>query len=242
MEVDFILFDLYGTLVEVEVNEDTPAFWAALANNLRDRGVCTDPTQLREAFFSIFESVRSRLPDGFIMESVLMRLLLALGGKATNREVQSFGAAFRKFSIKRLSLRSYTGALLEAVRASGCKTGIVSNTEGILTRFDLSRFPSLQRVDVTILSSEVGMKKPARGIFRVAMKRLGVTPKTGVFVGDNLQDDIIGAQRVGLRCIYLRNDGDDLNGGSNKPRVREAIPNLESIGKALRELGWTGTV
>ena len=29
-----VIFDLYGTLVDLEVNEDTPLFWNALASDL----------------------------------------------------------------------------------------------------------------------------------------------------------------------------------------------------------------
>jgi HAD superfamily hydrolase (TIGR01450 family) len=45
--------------------------------------------------------------------------------------------------------------------------------------------------------------KPMPHIFRVALARLGVPPEEAVMVGDNLRSDIVGAQAVGLRTIWL---------------------------------------
>lgn len=45
--------------------------------------------------------------------------------------------------------------------------------------------------------------KPMPHIFRAALARLGVPPEEAVMVGDSLRSDIVGAQAVGLRTIWL---------------------------------------
>lgn len=56
---------------------------------------------------------------------------------------------------------------------------------------------------VVLVSGEVGIGKPEAGIFRLALERLGVAPTETVFVGDDLARDIVGAQRAGLRAVWL---------------------------------------
>lgn len=243
MEIEFVLFDLYGTLVDINVDQESPDFWEALAQNLEKRGVRAGAPHLRETFFDSLSHERSRLPDGFVMEKVLEDILQRLDGVPSREEVEVFAGIFRRLSVVELSLRGYTEPLLEALRRSGCKTGIVSNTEAILTRVDLRRLPQLGDVDVTVLSSDVGAKKPGPRIFQFALERLGARAETGIFVGDNFQEDVIGASSLGIRAVYLQNDGEPQECVSLAvPSVAVAKPNLMSLGAALQSLGWQGSV
>jgi ribonucleotide monophosphatase NagD (HAD superfamily) len=45
------------------------------------------------------------------------------------------------------------------------------------------------------------MGKPERAIFEVAMKALDADPATTAMIGDRLETDILGAQRVGISTI-----------------------------------------
>lgn len=238
MDVEFVLFDLYGTLLDVEVNEADPVFWTALAEVLRREGVEAEPGSLRDVFFSTLRDERSRVPDGFVMQTVLRRVLAACGWEPSDEALRAFGAAFRRLSTTSLSLLPYVEPLVRTLRASGCRMGIVSNTEAILTRADIERFRILKEMDVMVLSSEAGTKKPDPAIFREAVQRLGAVPAAGIFVGDDLEEDVRGAQRAGLRCVYLRRNGDELGGVSNSPPVREARAELSSILDAMKVLGW----
>ena len=243
MGIDFVLFDLYGTLVDINVDQESPGFWEALGQNLEKRGIRADASQLRETFIESLNHERSRLPDGFVMERVLENVLQKLDGVPSREEVEAFAGVFRGLSVVNLSLREYTEPLLKALRRSGCKTGIVSNTEAILTRVDLRRLPQLEDVDVTVLSSDVGAKKPGRQIFEIALERLGARAETGIFVGDNFQEDVIGASSLGIRAVYLQNDDEPQKSVSLAvPAVAVAMPELASLGEALQSLGWQGRV
>ena len=51
--------------------------------------------------------------------------------------------------------------------------------------------------------------KPEPHLFRVGLERLGLTPQVVVMVGDSIHSDIRGAQRVGLRTIWIAPPGAD---------------------------------
>lgn len=84
------------------------------------------------------------------------------------------------------------------------KLGVVSNFTNtmaiheFLTHLDLKQF-----FDVIIVSSEVGVRKPHRRIFETALRKMGVGPAESIFVGDDLECDIAGANNVGMITIQV---------------------------------------
>lgn len=98
--------------------------------------------------------------------------------------------------------------VLEALRARGLRTGLLSNThwpqgvhEGWLERDGL-----LHLLDARIYTSDLEHVKPHREAFNALLDAVGVTPADAVFVGDRLHDDIGGAAALGMRTVWVRND------------------------------------
>ena len=48
------------------------------------------------------------------------------------------------------------------------------------------------------------VRKPQAEIFHRAAKRLGVTPKNSVFIGDHPEADIMGAKNAEMKAIWKR--------------------------------------
>ncbi|MES2259897.1 MAG: HAD family hydrolase [Pseudomonadota bacterium] len=62
---------------------------------------------------------------------------------------------------------------------------------------------------VSIAASHFGSAKPDPAIFLAACAALGVQPQRTVYVGDDLHLDVEGAQRAGLRAVWLNRTGSD---------------------------------
>ncbi|HEX2435852.1 MAG TPA: HAD family phosphatase [Solirubrobacterales bacterium] len=93
--------------------------------------------------------------------------------------------------------------LIAAVRAaseSGVRTGLISNSWGTAI-YDPDALDGL--FDVAIISGEVGLHKPQAEIYLLAAERLGVEPRTCVFV-DDLRENVHGAEEVGMTAILHR--------------------------------------
>jgi putative hydrolase of the HAD superfamily len=232
-----VLLDLYGTLVDLRLNEDSPALWDGLTACLTAcGGTVSRPVEVRTLFRRILQEEGARCREGFVMEPVFRRLLAAV---AARNEVDYVGRTFRQLSLEELSLRSYVRPLFDSFRRTSCTFGIVSNTEAVLTRFDLNRYPVLLTVDAIVLSSEVGVKKPDPKIFQLALDRLDAAAASTVFVGNSIPDDIVGARGAGLRAVYL-----DENAPSVEPlegwngSVLRVRPTCEALTHALEAFGW----
>ena len=96
--------------------------------------------------------------------------------------------------------------LFARLKADGVKIGILSNTVWPRDWHDhiFERDSVLSLIDGAVYSSEIQWTKPAPQAFEAAMHAVGATdPRSCVFVGDRLFDDIWGASTYGMRTIHV---------------------------------------
>jgi len=58
-------------------------------------------------------------------------------------------------------------------------------------------------VDSITTSEEARSEKPDAAIFRLALSKTGLKPQEAIFVGDQYQNDVVGANGAGLKAILL---------------------------------------
>ncbi len=107
--------------------------------------------------------------------------------------------------IKQLLVGNYSvnqevKTLIAKLRASGYKTCICSNN--FITRVHAlqQKFGFLVDFDVAVFSYEVGVLKPAKGIFEELISRLAVTPNEIIYSDDGA-DKIKGALELGITAF-----------------------------------------
>jgi epoxide hydrolase-like predicted phosphatase len=105
-----------------------------------------------------------------------------------------------------------------AAKRAGVRTGLVSNSWG-KGRYDRSRFPEL--FDGTVISGEVGMRKPLPEIYALGAESIGLEPADCVFV-DDLPPNLKPAAELGMATVH-------------HVSADQTIPQLEELlGVALR--------
>jgi putative hydrolase of the HAD superfamily len=70
------------------------------------------------------------------------------------------------------------------------------------------------------LSSVLGIRKPNTAIYHYATSQAGVEPGRSVYVGDNLDRDVVGTREAGFGMVIILLDGKDASGevdGQTKP-------------------------
>src|SRR5205814_10055227 len=63
--------------------------------------------------------------------------------------------------------------------------------------------PLRERLDATVFSYEVGIRKPDPRIFRRALDAVGAAPAEALFVGDGGSDELRGARAVGMASVLV---------------------------------------
>ena len=97
---------------------------------------------------------------------------------------------------------------LEQLRAGGRRVGLITVcSEDVPDVWDETPFADL--FDATVFSCSVGMRKPDPRIYRLACEELGVEPDETMFVGDGANDELAGAQRVGLQPVLIHRPGEE---------------------------------
>ena len=77
---------------------------------------------------------------------------------------------------------------------------ILSNTSPQHIEFVFAKYPVLRDFDGHILSYEVGLLKPDRRIYELALHRFGIAVESAVFI-DDLPANVAGAREIGLVAI-----------------------------------------
>lgn len=90
-------------------------------------------------------------------------------------------------------------ALVSDLASRGVRLGVVSNgfAEDVLA---WSTCPLAHRFQSTVFSCAEGVAKPDPEIYLRAVRRLNAHPATTLFIGDGGDDELVGAERVGLRA------------------------------------------
>lgn len=93
--------------------------------------------------------------------------------------------------------------MLHGLRSSGIALAVISNcaVEEVLA---WEESPLAPMIDAPVFSCHVGYAKPDPEIYRLACRRLGISPIDAVFVGDGGSDELPGAERAGLRPYAAR--------------------------------------
>jgi epoxide hydrolase-like predicted phosphatase len=89
--------------------------------------------------------------------------------------------------------------VVRRVRRAGFKTALLSNSWGL----NYPRDGWEELFDVTVISGEVGLRKPEPQIYKLCASRLGVPPSACVFV-DDLAPNVKGAAAVGMVGVLHR--------------------------------------
>ena len=89
--------------------------------------------------------------------------------------------------------------VVRRIREAGYKTALLSNSWGM----DYPREGWAELFDVTVISGEVGMRKPEPEIYQLCAEQLALPPERCVFV-DDLSPNVRGAVAVGMVGVLHR--------------------------------------
>ncbi|HUJ55309.1 MAG TPA: HAD family hydrolase [Gaiellaceae bacterium] len=211
-----VVFDLFETLVDYD--------------DARSREFGSQVAQLcgrePDEFHEVWRAGRPRRETG-----PMAPYLASLGIEEEN--MRDFLELRRSFTRDVLS-RPRSGALetLRELRSCGLRTGLITVcSEDTVDVWSETPFAGL--FDAEIFSCSCGMRKPDPKIYELALDRLGVEPGNAVFVGDGANDELAGAERVGMRAVLIHRPGEE----PASPEAREwAGPRITAIPDVLQLL------
>jgi putative hydrolase of the HAD superfamily len=200
-------FDLFGTLaLQERFNFDQST--EALYQNLLMSGFQLDKGRFLETYRHVNRRFMAQaMEDGRETHNRLWvaGALQALGHavEPEDRRIEQAVAAYFDPFIASCRLIPGTREMLERL-AGRYRLALLSNfthppaLDQILARLRIRPF-----FDAILVSGQIGIRKPHPAVFAELTRRLGLPVEDIIFVGDELQADIVGAQNAGLRTVWM---------------------------------------
>ncbi|MER7248575.1 HAD family hydrolase [Kribbella sp. NPDC000426] len=92
---------------------------------------------------------------------------------------------------------------LEVARGNGWRVGVLTNGNTVQQNAKLAAIGLADLVDVVCTSEALGFSKPAPEAYLRTCEALGADPADVLMIGDNLENDVLGAQAAGLAARHL---------------------------------------
>jgi len=210
MPIKGILFDWGGTLSDWTFPgkvEDFLTQWRVQVHELLIQYGYT--VNLRE-----LESVGNRISQAnkILQEQALVELkqrflnqcVLHSVGVFDDKIIAEADAAMTNIAIKYTHLTSDAIETIPVLQSRGIRLGILSNaTNPAIIRHVLGKAKLTDSFDAIIVSADLGLRKPATSLFSFAIKKLGTPLIETIMVGNELCADIQGAEKAGLRTVFI---------------------------------------
>jgi HAD superfamily hydrolase (TIGR01549 family) len=239
-----VLFDLFGTVVhfapQVPAVQAAGGGWRSAMGWLREAAASEVPyvgfDDLLSSLLQVTEEiVRQRPPEYREVPSRerFRRALVRCGLK----DEAAVASAERLSLVHMAHLASKTAVpaghvvLLEGLAAT-YRLGLVSNFDhGPTARRILAGHGVAHFFEVTVISDEFGRRKPHRAIFDAALGAMGVNADQALFVGDSVNDDVVGAHNARLPVAWLNPKAEPLPPGTPPPQ--HVIAQLDELATLL---------
>jgi len=204
-------FDLFNTLVTAEIQTLDEAM-RRLIKSLRKSGFELESEQFKEAYREVaLEFVKKAREDGIETHNSfwISAALKSQGYNILPDDARIALAVDNYFSAFFLYCHLIPGTkeMLSCLR-DVYRLGLLTNfTHGPAVRNIINKLGLSPFFDVVLISGELGYRKPHPFVFHQLIEQLGVRNDQILYVGDDPEPDITGAQKAGLQPVlttYVR--------------------------------------
>lgn len=209
-----IIFDLYGTLIDIRTDEYSVGFWRKVVQVFAMGGASFSPGELKSSYSRyVRNAIRLqklkhptyRHVDIDILK-VFKKLYKDKGIDADEMLLRDTARRFREDSTKYIQLYDGVIELLDGLRDKDKKIFLLSNAQESFTIPEMDKLGILGYFDGVMISSEEGVCKPQRQFFEKLLKRYHLDPKESLMVGNDKISDMQGAKSVGMDGLYIHQE------------------------------------
>jgi len=115
--------------------------------------------------------------------------------------------AYHKEKIDSIKLYDDVKPCLKKLKNIGVKSAIITDGIPIKQYEKILRLDIDNLIDLVVISDEIGIRKPNPELFSYFLKKFEVKGTDTIYVGDNLNNDIIPAKLNEINSVYIHRGG-----------------------------------
>lgn len=204
------IFDLYGTLVDINTNEWKQSLWKNMAMIYSLSGAKYKPTELKKAYSKYLSEVIAAIPHEKYstnpepqIEYVFQKLYTEKGVSCDIDTAANTGKVFRALSLKYIKLYDGVHELFDAIHKNGGKAYLLSNAQRIFTEPEIRMLGIYDEFEDVIISSDIGCAKPDIKFYQHILDKHSLLLEESIMIGNDYITDIKGSYQAGIDSLYL---------------------------------------
>ena len=205
------IFDLYGTLIDINTDEWSDELWKKLSILYAYHGAIYTHKELADEYGRLVDEEKERVHKrhreykdiDIKIEKVFRQLFTQKGVKPTKSQVLFIAEAFRCYSTKYIKLYDGVLDLLDTLKSKGKKIYLLSNAQRSFTENELNMFGLTPYFDGICISSDEECSKPDTNYFKILFDRYGLQKSESIMIGNDYLSDIGGAADFGIDSLYI---------------------------------------
>ncbi len=245
MAIKGILFDLYGTLIDIETDESMEEIYRAIAHYLTYQGIYPHRWEVRDRYYQIMkeqkEAGRENYPE--IDVERIWDQFLEREGMPANPERRKLALTlaqlYRGISRKRLQLYPDVRGVLDGLCVE-YRLALVSDAQPGYALPEMKALGLNGYFDPVVISAWYGFRKPDRRLVEKALDIMKLLPAEVIFIGNDMYRDIYGAGRLGIKTIFIDSNQGDKHHDKTTPdyvayRFADVLAGVEFLTGSLPE-------
>lgn len=204
------IFDLYGTLIDIQTDEENKDVWQKLSSFYQYNGAYYTPDELHSTYLQLVDYYKSQqthteYPD-FPLEQVFKSLFIGKDIPASHDLIISAMQLFRIVSTK--YIKTYPGVFefLDYLKSQDAKLFILSNAQREFTLKELRILNLLSYFDGVYFSSDFKTCKPDLQFFNQLIDKAHINPKNSLMIGNDFKEDCEAAYQIGMDSLYIHSN------------------------------------
>lgn len=214
------VFDLYGTLVDINTDEENMDVWEKMSLFYGYYKAHYEKEELKLNYREIIKNKEANLKSTLEQDpkypheaspeieltEVFLELYLRKGIKVDTNLAVNTGQLFRILTTKYLKLYDGTIEMLNKLKEAGKEIYLLSNAQRIFTEYEMNALDITKYFDGILISSDYKSKKPDKRFFDILLNKYSINPSSTLFIGNDSRSDIFGAKSVGFSTYYVKSN------------------------------------
>jgi putative hydrolase of the HAD superfamily len=208
MALKSILFDLYGTLIDIETDESMEEIYRGISHFLTYQEIYLHRWEVRDIYYQIMKQQKDESLEKYPEINVLkiwntfLKQQGIRNAYPRKKLARTLAHIYRGISRKRLQIYPGVRKVLDELRSS-YRLAIVTDAQACYALPEIRAVGLDGYFDPIIISNDYGFRKPDIRLIQKGLDAMRISPCDVLLVGNDMYRDIYGAKLLGIKTIFF---------------------------------------